>query len=247
MRAGLSAATGGQASPRSRGGGRAVAWLGALVGLVAISPWPASAETTRPPAQAAASAARPAAISSFGNPAFDEARARFARALGREPGGLDGEVGERLLVLDRPLVSLLIERRWQPPGQGGGNPVERMRTMVELARALRLPAAVGVMQAAFGTPAENGLLELRRAATEARKAAARRPNDRALAQAKAERERALEAALAKLPAFRKAGRDWALADLDLDRDGHVGAGDLKAIESRRKVAAHEPAMLESRE
>ncbi|MEK0085108.1 hypothetical protein [Benzoatithermus flavus] len=205
----------------------------------AIGQTPAAAQQ---PAQAAAApTSRPAIVESRGNPAFDAARERFARALGHEPAGSGGEIGDRLLVLDSSLANLLVERHWQPPGQAGGSPIERLRTMVEIAKGLQLPVSVGVMQAAFGTPAENDLLELDRAVAQARQALAARPNDRALVRLRDERKRALEAALAPLPVFRKSGRNWALADLDVDRNGVVDGNDLTALESRRDMAAREPA------
>lgn len=201
---------------------------------------PAAAQQ-KPTQAAAPPTSRPAIVESRGNPAFDAARERFARALGREPAASDGEIGARLLTLDSSVANLLVERRWQPPGQAGGNPIERVRTMIEIARGLQLPASIGVMQAAFGTPAENHLLELDRAVAQARKALEAKPNDRALVKLRDERKRALEAALAPLPAFRKSGRNWALADLDVDRNGVVDGKDLTALESRRDMAAHEPA------
>ena len=47
--------------------------------------------------------------------------------------------------------------------------------------------------------------------------------------------------MAKLPAFRDAGRDWALAELDVNQDGAVDGQDLAVARDRQ--AAGEGAML----
>jgi hypothetical protein len=213
------------------------AWRGGVIVLLAaLGLGSGVVAAGQPTAPAPAPAERPTAVLSRGDAAFDAARARFAQALGIKPAPRQPGTGERLLVLDGDLPARLIERRWQAPGKGG-DPAERVRTMVGLARVLRLPTAVGIMQALFGTPAENGLVEPQRALAEARAVLSHRPKDRGLIQLRDERQQALDAALGRLPAFRNKGRDWALADLDADRDGAVTGKDLSALEGKRRNVA----------
>jgi hypothetical protein len=89
------------------------------------------------------------------------------------------------------------------------------------------------MQATFGTPAENGLDGIRRRLAKARERLAERPKDAARRESVRQWERLLEGSLAKLPAFRDAGRDWALAELDVDQDGTVDGQDLAAARERQ--------------
>jgi hypothetical protein len=238
--------------PQRRGAALSTAFLAAFLGAGPPGHGPAQAQPAAaggtgvavPPAAASpappAAPGGPAIVATLGDPAFDAARALLARALGHEPGLPGSAVGDRLLVLDGGLAAILAQRHWQPPrqdGAAGASTMERVRTMVELARALRLPTAVGVLQASFGTPAENGLVEPGRAVAAAHAALAKQPGSRALAAALDERQRELDAALAALPAFRKSGRDWALADLDVDRNGSVDAADLAAVDGRRRELA----------
>jgi hypothetical protein len=44
--------------------------------------------------------------------------------------------------------------------------------------------------------------------------------------------------LAKLPAFRDAGREWALAELDVNQDGTVDGQDLAAARERQAASGH---------
>jgi hypothetical protein len=110
--------------------------------------------------------------------------------------------------------------------------------MVDVARALRLPSSTGAMQAAFGTPAENGLDGVQRRLAEARASLAERPNDVDRRESVRRWERLLEEGLAKLPAFRDAGRDWAVAELDVDQDGTVDGQDLAAARERQAASGH---------
>jgi hypothetical protein len=88
------------------------------------------------------------------------------------------------------------------------------------------------MQAVFGTPAENGLDGVRRRLAKARASLAERPKDADRRESVHQWERLLEEGLAKVPAFRDAGRDWALAELEVNQDGTVDAQDLAAARER---------------
>jgi hypothetical protein len=105
--------------------------------------------------------------------------------------------------------------------------------MVDIARALRLPTSTGAMQAAFGTPAENGLDGVQRRLAEVRASLAERPKDAHRRESVRRWERLLEESLAKLPTFRDGGRDWALAELDVNQDGAVDGQDLAAARERQ--------------
>jgi hypothetical protein len=211
-----------------------------LAATLAVGTTPAGAGPTggSPPAASAS----PQLIDTREDRAFDATRARFAAALGRAPVAPRVTPGDRLLVLDDELTAVLVERGWQPPdgsaAAGGASPAERVRVMVDVARALRLPSSTGAMQAAFGTPAENGLDGVRRRLAKARERLAERPKDAARRESVREWERLLEDGLAKLPAFRDAGRDWALAELDVNQDGTVDGQDLAAAREREAAGGH---------
>ena len=206
-----------------------------LAATMAVGAMPTKAGAASDAPSAAGTGAEP--VDTRGNPAFDAARARFAAALGRDPAAPGASPGDRLLALDEELTAVLVERGWQPPkgsaATGGSSPAERVRVMVDVARALRLPSSVGAMQATFGTPAENGLDGVRRRLAKAREQLAERPKDAARRESVRQWERLLEDSLAKLPAFRDAGRDWALAELDVDQDGTVYGQDLAAARERQ--------------
>ncbi|HEX6012135.1 MAG TPA: hypothetical protein VFY87_10115, partial [Geminicoccaceae bacterium] len=130
-----------------------------LAAALVAGTMPAGAGTTAgsPPVASAS----PQPIDTRDHRAFDAARARFAAALGRGPAVSGASPGDRLLVLDEKLTAVLVERGWRAPGGNAAvgtlGPAERVPVMVDIARALRLPTSTGAMQAAFGTPAENGL------------------------------------------------------------------------------------------
>jgi hypothetical protein len=217
-----------------RSGVLPLAPLTLLAASVAAGPVPASAGTGGGAPPAAGTSAEP--VDTRGNAAFDAVRARFAAALGRDPAESGASPGDRLLVLEEKLTAVLVERGWRPPGgnaaAGGPGPSERVRVMVDVARALRLRASTGAMQAAFGTPAENGLDGVRRRLAKARASLPERPKDADRRESVRQWERLLEEGLAKVPAFRDAGRDWALAELDVNQDGTVDAQDLAAARER---------------
>lgn len=73
----------------------------------------------------------------------------------------DRDAPEALATLSADQTRALIERGWERHARLDGafrNHGERVRTMVELARALGLDPSVGALQANFGTPYENGLV-----------------------------------------------------------------------------------------
>jgi hypothetical protein len=94
------------------------------------------------------------------------------------------------------------------------------------------------MQAVFGTPAENGLDGVGRRLAKVRASLAERPKDADRREGVRRWERLLEEGLAKVPAFRDAGRDWALAELDVNQDGTVDAQDLAAARERPAGNGH---------
>jgi hypothetical protein len=186
-------------------------------------------------------------VATRGNTAFDSMRARSDLAMGRaavtvvdgrERALLGGPVGDRLILLDADLTRRLIAQGWAVPrdlADGWASGSERMRALVGIARALKLPPAVGVMQASFGTSQETRIAQQVREVEAARAQAAKRPRDRALARRLEEARRALEGMVAALP---KGPRpEWVTADLDVNRDGLVDALDLAVAEERRKADA----------
>jgi hypothetical protein len=219
---------------RHQGGGR---WAACAIALAAgIAGGIVAAQ------EAGGGRSRDVARDTRGDPALDPVREHFDSTLGRtsvpvaagrEQAMLGAPAGERLVILDADLVGRLIARGWGPPGAS-----ERVRTLVALARALREPAAVGAMQASFGTPQETGIADRLRRVADARARLAGQPGDPARAGRLAGEERALEAALAALPKGPKP--EWVRTSLDVDRDGKVDAADLRAAEAqagRKQVAA----------
>ena len=105
---------------------------------------------------------------------------------------------------------------------------ERVSTMVHIALALGYSGHVGALQGVFGTPQENGLLDLGAELEAARAALADAPEDAAL-QAEVDR---LEQELAARTASVKPGEGpkdgWELVDLDVNGDGVVDRQDLEA-------------------
>jgi hypothetical protein len=92
----------------------------------------------------------------------DAARARYAQALGRDGprgSGVDRDL-DVVVELTPELTADLLRRDWRRHERldgGWRNHGERVRTLVELAKALGYSASVGALQANFGTPFENGL------------------------------------------------------------------------------------------
>ena len=127
----------------------------------------------------------------------------------------------------------LIGRGWKTDRSvdGFANHGDRVRTMVELAKALGYSASVGALQANFGTPSENGIAELRDELAAARTEAETNPD----AAAKVEE---LKAELASAIEGAKPGEgpdgDWATANLDVNDDGVVDRDDLAALGDRQK-------------
>ena len=122
----------------------------------------------------------------------------------------------------------LIGRGWKTdqPLDGFANHGDRVRTMVELAKALGYNPSVGALQANFGTPSENGIAALQDELAAARAEAEANPD----AVAKVDE---LEAKLASAVEQAKPGQgptgDWATADLDVNDDGVVDHADLAAL------------------
>jgi hypothetical protein len=228
---------------------RNVARQGRLAGSLALFMALAATGAAAPVAaqqEEPAGRSRSDVVATRGNTGFDPLRERSDLALGRTPvtvaqgreqALLGGPVGDRLVVLDADLTRRLIARGWavpRDPADGWASGSERVRALVSLARALKQPVAVGVMQASFGTSQATGIAEQVRAVEKARAQAAKRPSDRALARRVEEAERALESMVAALPKGPKPA--WVTADLDVNRDGTVDARDLAIAEERRRKA-----------
>jgi hypothetical protein len=91
------------------------------------------------------------------------ARSRYEQALGPRgpaPSRADAVDAEAVVELTPEQTAAMIRQGWAPPtrlDEGWRNHGERVRTMVEIAKALGYSASVGALQANFGTPFENGL------------------------------------------------------------------------------------------
>ena len=165
----------------------------------------------------------------------DKAKTRYQEALGKARGHRTASLDAARGVAHRfspHETRQLIERGWRARTVDDGfrNHGQRVRTMVELAKRLGYGAHVGALQANFGTPFENGIVELQAELEAARVAAAADPDD-AEAQQRVEE---LNAELAEAIAAAKPGAgpddSWATADLDVNDDGKVDAGDLAALD-----------------
>lgn len=219
----------------------------------------AVAEGRERPTRAAMDGAR-RTRSTRADPRFDEPRRRYAAAVGlelpeavpdpKQPAGLERPVGGTVLRLDHDAAKALVDRGWRGPGRRPADIAwhgERIRVFAAVARAAGMPASVGALQASFGTPAENGLGKLTRRLEKARRRLEDGPGSAALAASVGETERALAAALAKLPRGPKDAKpegehprdvsSWALADLDLNDDGRVNRRDLRVARNAAKAAA----------
>jgi hypothetical protein len=228
---------GGTAARRARLTG-SLMLLVALVTAGAAAPVAAQEETS--------GRSRADVVATRGNTAFDPMRVRSDLAMGRaavtvvdgrERELLGAPVGDRLILLDADLTRRLIAQGWAVPrdlADGWASGSERVRALVGIARALKLPPAVGVMQASFGTSQETRIVQQVRDVEAARAQAAKRPHDRALARRLEESRRALEGMVAALP--RGPRPEWVTADLDVNRDGLVDARDLVVAEERRRKA-----------
>lgn len=173
-----------------------------------------------------------------GDPAFDAARARFDAAAGRDavPAGPSREraflgrtVGRPVLDLAADVEPLVRERGWRVPANAAaGSPHSsgaRLRTMIGIARAGKLPPAVGAMQAIFGTPEETGVAALERRIEAARAAGSRRAGGAPGGPSLKESREQLKALLAGLP---PGPRNWPRADLDRNDDGRIDRLDIAA-------------------
>lgn len=181
-----------------------------------------------------------------GDPRFEDARRRYAEALGvehpteasdpRRPPGFARLPDSAVLELDQQALATLLKRQWRGVGRGADDPkrmIERTRVFVAIARAMGLRPEVGALQAGFGTPDENGLAELAQALDAARGALATHPAQPELAAAVHERERELGAAVAALPGGPKEG--WTLFDLDVNADGRIDRKDLEHAREERRT------------
>jgi hypothetical protein len=173
-----------------------------------------------------------------GDARFDEARRRYAQVLGlavpegkidpKQPIGFERRPDKTVLTLDAAGVNILLQRHWRGPGivtDAARQQIRRNRGFVALARALKLDPGVGAAQASFGMPSENGLAELLDAVDAARFELAGSPASASALSAMHEKERELEAALARLP--KGPAKDWPLADLDLNNDRRIDRKDTE--------------------
>lgn len=206
---------------------------------------PAGAAKQKPPAKVEAT---PKA-SSRGDARFDEARRRYAEALGvklqegrpdpKLPAGFERRPDKPVLTFDRAGVGLLLQQGWRGPGIKADPPrqqIRRNRGFIALARALEIDPAIGAAQASFGTPAENGLAKLADAIEAARFDLAGSPAAPGLATRVHEQERELEAALARLP--RGPGKGWALVELDLNKDRRIDGKDIDLAKAGKRLPGH---------
>jgi len=134
----------------------------------------------------------------------------------------------------------LLEHGWQGRHgheDGFRNHGERVRTMVELAKELGYGARVGALQANFGTPYENGIVNLQDELADARAKAEANPDNPEFAAEIERLESELDAAIEAAKPGNGPDDDRATADLDVIDDGGVDRRDLEALKQGTDDAA----------
>lgn len=144
---------------------------------------------------------------------------------GGERRGFSRRLGEVAAELDDAATEALLSSGWNTPVDGDAgfaNHAERVSTFVELARELGVDPRVGVMQANFGTPQENDLIDpLER--LEALEEVGQGESE----QADALRAEIAQRAAASNPSQSAAIEGWEIVDLDVDGNGVVNTADLE--------------------